>query len=40
METLTAFTLTSALADILGSETRVATTCTSIAAAGAVYRPV
>jgi hypothetical protein len=39
MDTLTAFTVTSALEDLLESATLVATTCTFIAPAGAVYRP-
>src|SRR5262249_47765031 len=39
METLTALTVTSAVENLLGSATLVAITCTSIAAAGAVYRP-
>ena len=40
MDRLTGFTVTSALEDLLGSATLVAITCTSIAAAGAAYRPV
>src|SRR3954464_11062284 len=39
IKTLTPLTVTRALADLLGSATLVATTCTSIAPAGAVYRP-